>query len=66
MIGIPRIFDERVQGIEWQDAQRNETAAATLKGLEVMRVIRRGYCILRHAGVTGEICLVNQLFGLIA
>jgi hypothetical protein len=31
-----------------------------------MRMIRRGHCILPQAGVTGEIRLVNQLFGLAA
>jgi transposase, IS6 family len=44
--------------------QRMATAYATLKGFEVMRMIRRGHCILRQPGATGEIRLVNQLFGL--
>lgn len=44
--------------------QRMKTAAATLRGFEVMRMIRRGHCILPQAGLTGEIRLVNQLFGL--
>jgi len=30
------------------------------------RVIRRGHCILTHPGATGEIRLVNELFGLAA
>ena len=46
--------------------QRMKTAAATLKGFEVMRMIRRGDCILRQAGPIGEIRLVNQFFGLAA
>src|SRR5918993_295067 len=46
--------------------QRMKTASATLKGFEVMRVIRPGHCILPQAGVAGEIRLVNQLFGLAA
>jgi transposase, IS6 family len=46
--------------------QRMKTASTTLKGFEAMRMVRRGHCILRHAGVTGEIRLVNQLFGLAA
>ena len=46
--------------------QRMKTASATLKGFEVMRVVRRAHCKLRHAGVTGEIRMVNQLFGLAA
>jgi hypothetical protein len=42
------------------------TASATLKGFEVMRMIRRGHCMLSVSGVTGEIHLVNQVFGLAA
>jgi hypothetical protein len=43
-----------------------KTAYATIKGFEVMGMIRRGHCMLGHAGVTGEIRLVNQLLGLAA
>ena len=43
-----------------------KTASAILKGFEVMRMIRRGHCILPQFGVTGEIRLVNQLFSLAA
>ncbi|MPR13539.1 DDE-type integrase/transposase/recombinase [Microvirga tunisiensis] len=46
--------------------QSMKTAAATLTGFEIMRMIRRGHCILRQAGPIGEIRLVNQLFGLAA
>jgi IS6 family transposase len=46
--------------------QRMKTASATLKGFEVMCMIRRGHCMLPEPGVTGEIRLVNQLFGLAA
>jgi transposase, IS6 family len=46
--------------------QRMKTAYATIKGFEVMRMIRRGHCVLPESGVTGEIRLVNQLFGLAA
>jgi IS6 family transposase len=46
--------------------QRMKTASATLRGFEVMRMIRRGHCMLPATGVTGEIRLVNQLFGLAA
>ena len=46
--------------------QRMKTASMTLKGFEVMRMVRRGQCILSHRGVTGEIRLVNQLLGLAA
>jgi transposase-like protein len=41
-----------------------QTAAATLKGFEIMRMIRRGHYIQRGRRATGEIRLVNQLFGL--
>jgi transposase, IS6 family len=43
-----------------------KTAAATLKGFEIMRMIRRGHGIQRDRRATGEIRLVNQLFGLTA
>jgi len=44
--------------------QRMKTAYATIKGFEVMRMIRRGHCMLTEPGSTGEIRFVNQLFGL--
>jgi IS6 family transposase len=46
--------------------QRMKTASATIKGFEIMRMIRRGHCGLTQPGATGEIRLVNQLFGLAA
>src|SRR5688572_18303024 len=46
--------------------QRMKTASATIRGFEVMRMIRRGHCMLPATSVTGEIRLVNQLFGLVA
>jgi transposase-like protein len=46
--------------------QKMKTASRTLKSFEVTRMVRRRHCSLRHAGVTGEIRLVNQLFGLAA
>jgi transposase, IS6 family len=46
--------------------QRMKTASATLKGFEVIRMIRRGHCVLPKPGMTGEIRLVNQLFDLAA
>jgi transposase, IS6 family len=46
--------------------QSVKTAAATLTGFETMRMIRRGHCIQRERRATGEIRLVNQLFGLAA
>lgn len=42
------------------------TASATIKGFEVMRMIRHGHCSLAQLDVTGETRLVNQLFGLAA
>src|SRR5688572_11806360 len=33
--------------------QRMKTASATLRGFEVMRMIRRGHCMLPQPGVTG-------------
>ena len=46
--------------------QRLKTASATIRGVEVMRMIRRGRCMLPELDVPGEIRLVNQLFGLAA
>jgi transposase-like protein len=46
--------------------QTMKTAAATLTGFEIMRMIRRGHCIQREHRATGEIRLVDQLFGLAA
>jgi transposase, IS6 family len=46
--------------------QTMKTAAATLTGFEIMRIIRRGHCIQRDRRATGEIRLVNQLCGLAA
>jgi transposase-like protein len=46
--------------------QTMKTAAATLTGFEIMRMIRRGHCIGRERRATGEIRLIDQLFGLAA
>ncbi|ANY83694.1 transposase (plasmid) [Microvirga ossetica] len=46
--------------------QSTRTGYATIKGFEVMRMIRRGHCILQQPGVAGEVRLINQLFGLAA
>src|SRR5215207_10039503 len=46
--------------------QTMKTAAATLTGFEIMRMIRRGHCIGQERRATGEIRLVNQLLGLVA
>jgi IS6 family transposase len=47
-------------------SRRAATVSATIKSFEAMRMIRRGHCILQQLGATGEIRLVNQLFGLAA
>jgi len=41
-----------------------KTAYATIKGFEIMRMIRREHCILREPGAAGEVRFVNKLFGL--
>jgi transposase-like protein len=46
--------------------QTMKTAAATLTGFEIMRMIRRGHCMQRERRATGEIRLIDQLFGLAA
>jgi transposase-like protein len=46
--------------------QRMKTASATLTGFESMRMIRRGHCVQRKRQATGEVLLVNRLFGLAA
>ena len=44
--------------------QTMKTAYAAIKGFEIMRMIRRGHCILREPGAAGEVRFVNKLFGL--
>ncbi len=39
-----------------------KTATATIKGFEIMRMIRRGHCLTCKPGVRNEIRFVNQLF----
>jgi transposase-like protein len=46
--------------------QRMTTASATIRGFEVMRMIRRGHWVLTQPGAAGEVRLVNQLLGLTA
>jgi hypothetical protein len=43
-----------------------KTAAATLTGFEVMRMIRRGHYNKRGRRATSEIRVINQFFGLAA
>jgi IS6 family transposase len=43
-----------------------KTAYATIKGFEVMRMIRRRQCILCAPKAAAEIQFINTLFGLAA
>jgi transposase, IS6 family len=42
--------------------QTMKTAAATIKGFEVMRMIRRGHCLTCKPHVKDEVRFVNKLF----
>ena len=44
--------------------QTARTAHATIKGFDIMRMIRRGHCVFREPGAAGEVWFVNKLFGL--
>jgi len=46
--------------------QRMRTAIATIKGFEIMRMIRRGHCLTCKKGVRNEIRFVNQLLQIAA
>jgi transposase, IS6 family len=46
--------------------QTMRTASATIKGFEVMRMMRRGHCIVKEPGAKGEVRFVNTLFGFAA
>ena len=46
--------------------QKMKTAIATIKGFEIMRMIRRGHCLTCKKGVRNEIRFVNQLFQIAA
>jgi transposase-like protein len=43
-----------------------KTAYATLKGIEVMRMMRKLQCILLRPGVAAEVKFFNKLFGVYA
>ena len=45
--------------------QSMKTAYATIKGFEVMRMLRKRQCILLEPGIAGEMRFVNKLFGLL-
>jgi IS6 family transposase len=42
------------------------TASATIKGFEVMRMIRKRQCLMLESGAAGEVRFVNRLFRLAA
>jgi IS6 family transposase len=42
------------------------TASATIKCIEVMRMIRKRQCLMLESGSTGEVRFVNRLFRLAA
>jgi IS6 family transposase len=42
--------------------QTMKTAAATIKGFEIMRMIRRGHCLTCKPGVGNEIRFINRIF----
>ena len=44
--------------------QTMKTATATIKGFEIMRMIRRGRCLTCKRGANNEVRFVNSLFGL--
>jgi transposase, IS6 family len=46
--------------------QTMRTASATIKGFEVMRMIRRRHCLVCKPNVAGEIHFINNLFDVAA
>ncbi len=46
--------------------QTMKTATATIKGFEIMRMIRRRQCLTCKRGVRHEVRFVNSLFGIVA
>lgn len=43
-----------------------KTATATIKGFEIMCMIRRGHCLTCKRGVRNEVRFVSSLFGIAA
>jgi IS6 family transposase len=43
-----------------------KTATATIKGFELMCIIRRGHCLTCKRGVRNEIRFVNRIFEIAA
>jgi hypothetical protein len=53
----------------WPSGCRSAVSRAAhprIEGFEVMRMIRRGHCILQPPGAAGEVRLINELFDLAA
>jgi hypothetical protein len=46
--------------------QTMKSATATIKGFEIMRMIRRGHCLTCKRGAKDEVRFVNSLFGVAA
>jgi transposase, IS6 family len=42
--------------------QTMKTASATIKGFELMRMIRRGHCLMCKPHVKDEVRFINKLF----
>ena len=42
--------------------QTTRTAAVTIKGFEILRMIKRRHCLLGKPKVSGEIQFINNLF----
>ncbi len=46
--------------------QTMKSTTATIKGFEIMRMIRRGHCLTCKRGAKNEVSFVNSLFGIAA
>ena len=44
--------------------QTMKSATATIKGFEIMRMIRRGHCLTCKRGAKNEVRFVSSLFGI--
>jgi hypothetical protein len=71
MIAVPDAAAQAMRGRTVMNmAQVNPTrgfktlpaASATIKGLEVMRMIRKWQCLMQESGATGEVRFVSRLF----
>lgn len=59
--GAPKPMNRRVRGFKTM-----RTASATIKGFEIMRMIRHGHCMPKEPDAKGEVRLVNNLFSIAA